>query len=487
MNPRGTLFMLLLLAGMGAFWYFHDVQGAQVREVAQEKEERLFPDLEAGQLESLRLVDSKSPEASALLLEKEGSRWVIRGENDLLASQDDLSSLIEQLAGLRRASVIAETPTEQDLPQYGLDKPRRRLELGTSQGQRTLLLGDRTPDDRSFYARTSQTGPVLEVDSVFMTILDKPVQDLREKSPLPLEPSSVERLVIQPEQGPEIVLVKEASKETPDQTEGETSALGPSERWRLEAPIQAKADPRKVSEFLWSWRSLVAGRFLGPAEKTDFSRPTMTLEAWTSGDSSPLRLEVGPRVQVKPGLVYVRRSLPQEVLVVDLVEREEQLLGHTAEDFEDRHLLPFAEDQVDRIEVALGQEKLHARRIRDGWDVREPAGAVKDNNVRNSAVSDLLFDALDLQWASRPASGAPASLAGPRATLRFLDKTGEVLGTLLVGPPRAEGGVWVANQSSGPLFVLEEDPLEKIRASLQRLKGSPPASSASPAGPPPEP
>ncbi len=487
MNPRGTFFMLLLLAGLGAFWYFHDVQGAQVREEAREKEERLFPDLEAGQLQSLRLVDSKDPDGPPLLVEKEGTRWVIRGERDLLASQDDLSSLTEQLANLRRASVIAEAPAEQDLVQYGLDKPRRRLELGTSQGQRTLLLGDRTPDDRSFYARTSQTGPVLEVDSVFMTILEKPVQDLREKSPLPLEPSSVERLVIKPEQGPEIVLVKEASKETSKETEGETSALGLSERWRLEAPIQAQADPRKVSEFLWSWRSLAAGRFLGPSEKTDFSKPVMTLEAWTPGDSSPLKLEVGPRVQVKPGLVYVRRSNPQEVLVLDLVEREEQLLGHTAEDFEDRHLLAFAEDQVDRIEVALGQEKIQARRIRAGWDVREPADAVKDESVRNSAVSDVLFEALDLQWTSRTANGAPDSLAAPRATLRFLDKTGEVLGTLLIGPPRAEGGVWVANQSSGPVFALEEDPLEKMRASLQRLKGSSPGASASPTGPPPEP
>jgi len=318
MNPRGTLFMLVLLVGLGAFWYFHDVQGAQVREEAKEKEERLFPDLEAGKLQSLRLVDSKDPDGPPLLIEKVGTRWVIRGERDLLASQDDLSSLTAQLASLRRVSVIAEAPAEQDLAQYGLDKPRRRLEIGTSQGARTLLLGDRTPDDRSYYVRSSQTGPVLEVDSVFMTILEKPIQDLREKSPLPLEPSSVERLVIKPEQGPEIVLVKETAKET----EGETSALGPSERWRLEAPIQAQADPRKVSEFLWSWRSLVAGRFLGPSEKTDFSKPVMTLEAWIPGNSTPLKLELGPRVQVKPGLAYVRRSDPQEVLVVDLVDRE---------------------------------------------------------------------------------------------------------------------------------------------------------------------
>ena len=71
--------------------------------------------------------------------------------------------------------------------------------------------------------------------------------------------------------------------------------------------------------------------------------------------------------------------------------------------------------------------------------------------------------------------------------MRFLDKTGEVLGTLLIGSHRAEGGVWAANQSSGPVFVLEKDPLEKMRADLARLKGSSPAASASPVGPPLEP
>lgn len=482
MNPRGTLFMLVLLAGLGAFWYFHDVKGAQVREETREKEERLFPGLEAADLESLRLVDSKDPDGPALLLEKEGGRWLIRGEQDLLASQDDLSTLTGQVSTLRRESVIAETPAEQDLAQYGLDKPRRRLEIGTAKGAQTLLLGDRTPDDRSYYARTSQTGPVLEVDSMFMTILEKPVQDLREKSPMPWDPSKVERIVLKPAEGPEIVLAKEPAS----QVEGETSALGSTERWRLEAPIQAQADPGKVSEFLWSWKSLAAGRFLGTSEKVDFSKPALTIEVSVAGAGAPLKLEVGPRVQVKPGMVYLRRSAPEERLVVDLVEREEQLMGHTAEDFVDRHLLTFSEDQVDRIEVALGQEKLVARRIRGSWDVREPAEVVKDESVRK-AVSDLLYDALDLQWASRGSEADVASLANPRATLRFLDKTGEVLGTLLIGSVRAGGGVWVGSQSSGPVFLLEEDPLEGFRACLQRLKVPSPGASASPAGPPPEP
>ena len=273
----------------------------------------------------MRLVDSKDPDGPALLIEKVGRHWLIRGERDLLASQDDLSSLTDQLANLRRVSLISEAPAEQDLAQYGLDKPRRRLELGTSKGTHTLLLGDRTPDDRSYYVRSSQTGPVLEVDSVFMTILEKPIQDLREKSPLPLEPSTVERLVIQPEQGPEIVLVKEPSKETG----GETSALGTSERWRLEAPIQAQADPQ-VSEFLGPE---VAGRRPLPgALRRRISPNRFTLKAWNPGDSAP---EAGTRacVQVKPGWPTCARS--PEVLVVDLSTARSSP-RHTAEDFVDR-------------------------------------------------------------------------------------------------------------------------------------------------------
>jgi hypothetical protein len=412
------------------------------------------------------------------VLEKAEGRWLIRGERDLLAAQEEVTGLAGQVAGLKRESVIAEAPAGEALAQYGLDKPRYRLEVGTSGAQKvlTLSLGRKTPDGSAYYARTGQGAPVLKVSSYFMDTLEKPVQDLREKSPLAMDPGSATRLVLKPASGPEIVLVKEETSKPADAAD-DTSALGQPERWRLQAPLQAPADPRKVSEFLWAWKSLSTVRFMAPDEKVDFSHPALRIEVTGQAGSAPVVLEVGPRVAVKPGMAYLRRPRPEEGLVVDLGEQASNLTGRTAQDFEDHHLLTFAEDGVDRLEMSVGTQKLQARRIRDGWEVTQPAEAARDATQREAAVSDLIFEARDLEWVSRGGTGAPVGIDKPRGTLKLYDKSGQSLGSLLVGGPAAGGGAWVALESSGTVFSVAKDPTVGWQQILQRLRGAPPGAS----------
>lgn len=477
MSPRATLVMLAVLVGLGAFWFLHDVKGGKEREEAKNREERLYPGLEAAQVTSLRLADSKAGDKPRLVLEKLDGRWVLRGEQDVLASQAEVTGLVDQVATLKRNSVIQEDPAPKALAQYGLDQPRYRLEVGTSSkpGVPTLLLGDRTPDESAFYARVGDQGPVLEVATAFMTSLEKPAGELREKSPLALEPSAVERLVLKPAQGPEIVLVRQEAPKIP---EGVDAPPAP-ERWRLEAPIQAAADPRKVSDFLWAWKSLQAGRFLKADEPVDFSRPGLRVEITETGSKTPLVLEVGPPVAVKPGMFYVRRSTPVEAMVLEPGDKQKLLLGPTAADFEDRHLLAFGEDEVDRLEATVGERTVEARRIRDGWEIRKPADATRDESVRNSALLDLLDSARALEWTRRGGTEAPGSLGAPRATLSLYGKDGKLLGRLRVGPAAPGGGFQVA-AGEGDAFVAE-DPVPKWQGALSRLQKPAPAPSGSPA------
>ncbi len=481
MNPRNTLIMLVLVLGLGSFWYFHDVKGGQQRDEARTQEESVFPGLEEDQLVWLRLTDLEDSRKTPLWLEKVEGRWTIRGQRPVLAAQDEVAGLAAQLATLRRESVIAEAPGTEALAQYGLDKPRYRLEVGTSKSQAplALLLGQKTPDDTAYYARSGQAGPVLEVNAAFMESLEKPVSDLREKSPLALDPGAATRVVLQPASGPQIVLVREQPSK-PEGGQEEPGSPDPAQTWRLQSPVQAPADPRQVSEFLWAWKSLTTVRFMARDEKVDFSRPELRIEVTGKAGSSPVILEVGPRVAVKPGMAYLRRSAPEEGLVVDLGEQAASLVGRTAQDFEDHHLLPFAEDAVDRLELTLGPRKVQARRIRDGWEITAPEELTRDAAQRDSAVSDLVFDARDLEWVSRGGSGAPARIENPRASLKLLDKSGQTLGSLAVGGPTAGGGAWVATESSETVFSVAKDPIARWQEILHRLQGAPPGASPSP-------
>lgn len=477
MSTRGTLIMLLLVLGLGAFWYLHDVRGGQQREEAKTTEERLFPKLEEDQVASLRLEDLRTAGKPPLVLEKAEGRWILEGEQEFLAAQAEVEGLASQVAALKRESVIAEAPAAAALGQYGLDKPHYRLEIGTSGAGKphALLLGDKTPDESGYYARSGDQGPVVEVASSFMGTLEKPLDELREKSPLALEPSDVTRIVLKPARGAEIVLVRE------EKSADAASGSGPEtlERWRLEAPLQAPADPRKVSDFLWAWKGLQAGRFLKASEKVDFSRPVLRIELTGSGSTRPIALEVGPPVAVKPGMVYLRRSSPAETMVVELGEKQAELVGRRAEDFEDRHLLSFTEDEVDRISLNLQGKLLEARRIRGGWDVTRPARPVKDESARNTAISDLLYSMKDLEWTSRGGPEAPKAIQAPRASLSLHDKEGKVLGTLHLGGESPAGGFWVARTDTEQVYAVAQDPLPQLQDSLRRLEGDP-AGAASP-------
>ena len=46
MNPRNTGILLLVAAALGAFIYFYEIQGADSRREAEEREKRLFAGVE---------------------------------------------------------------------------------------------------------------------------------------------------------------------------------------------------------------------------------------------------------------------------------------------------------------------------------------------------------------------------------------------------------------------------------------------------------
>lgn len=485
MNPRNTLLMFLVVLGLGGFWYFHDVKGGQQRKEAKEKEERLFPGLEEDAVASLRLVDLGQGAKPPVVLQKVDGRWLAGEKGEFLAAQAEVDGVASQVATLKRESLIAESPAPASLKEYGLESPRYRLEIAAADKSpaRVLLLGDKTPDDSGFYARSGDQGPVVEVAAMFMATLEKPVQDLREKSPLPLEPVDVSRVTLKPASGPAVDLVKESGKASSDEEGVETL----TDRWRLDAPEKAPADARKVQDWLWAWKSLSAGRFLEADEKADFGRPVFRLELWKTGAKAPQVVEVGSAVAVKPGMFYVRRQDPPELMVVELGPKQKELLEATLASFEDRHLVSFGEDEVDRLELEVGERELEANRIRDGWDVKKPADVLKDEGARNSAVSDLLYEVKDLEWESKGGEGAPARVEAPRATLRLSKRGGEALGTLLLGPAAPGGGAWIQREGTPTVFRVAKDPLAKWQEILGRLREVPPspaAGSPSPAGSP---
>ncbi|HXE71692.1 MAG TPA: DUF4340 domain-containing protein [Candidatus Nitrosotenuis sp.] len=472
---RGTLILLIVVIAAGAFWWWHDVRGKEQRQKTQETQERFFPQVEGKDIGEIRVRQTRNSGVPELVLVRRGGRWLIQGSQTWLAAQQEVDGLADQLATLRQESVIQAEPAPRMLAEYGLDKPMFEVQIqvrGQHAGTYTLRLGDRTPDESGLYAIKGQEGPVVKVMASVATTLEKKPEDLRAKDALAVEPGQVQRVkATLPSGSFELALTEE--------------------KWRLTAPMAAPADRTKVMDFLWDWRNLKAGRFLGPEEKVDFSRPLVRIEAWQKDVEGPVILELGPQVPARAGVYYARRLDPEEVFVVEMPKGKD-LLKVAAADFEDKHVLSFEVDQVDLVAGQVQGQDLEARRIRDGWDVRKPGETTDDAIARNAAVNDLLFDVQGLQWKEPAPQGAAAHLDRPRARLTLKKEKDQAIGTLLVGAPVPGGkGAYVQREGETKIYIVEKDPVPEWQKMLGRLKpkGSPTpgASPASPAGASPGP
>lgn len=457
---RSQIVMVVLIVVL-ALVYAGTSHYKQSQEEAEEQAKRLFAELEEDDVTALTI---SRPEGEPLEIVQEKGRWLAQGK---LLSETDVGSLANQLATLSRERELVAQPSEEELKSYGLDTPAYTLELAAkAKGKHQLALGNRTPDDNAFYARVGNQGPVYTVPSSFAETLEKEPEELREKSPLPVAPTDVRTLKIVPAGGQPIELVGSVSEEEKEEEEGLPAEVS----WEITQPEKLPSDRTQVNDLLWNWKSLTAGRFLGQDETVDWSKPLLRLEATAKDQETPYVVEVGPAVAVKPGMHYVRRLDPEEVMVVDFTGHE-SLLSPSLQSLRDRRLAPFEVSEAQRVEGRLGSTEIAAHRDGDDWEVEKPEAGVKGDAARGGTITDLLWNLKDLRWEEPASEGT--QLGEIRAQLKVLGENDENLLELKLGQP-AQGGSLVEFQ--GTLYRLAEDPFDRWKELADRLTAAPEAS-----------
>ena len=64
MNPRTTGLLALTAAILGGFIYFYEIEGESARQALRDDEKRIFPGLEADQVDALELSMNRAAEAA---------------------------------------------------------------------------------------------------------------------------------------------------------------------------------------------------------------------------------------------------------------------------------------------------------------------------------------------------------------------------------------------------------------------------------------
>lgn len=477
---KTQLAMLLLLVGAAIFYYVHDIKGKPEREKAETAAKRLFPELKKDGLTELTLEKLKDPKSKEVLTYSDG-KWMSQGPPAQLLGVQEVGTPIKSLVEVQRKKELTSTPGPDILKEYGLDQPAYKVTFKAKDGKsETLLLGSKTPDDAGYYARTSETGPVVSVGGEFGTLLTTAVDTLREKSPLPVEPSKANRVVITQADGKQLeAKLREAREKPLEDTPDDVTITNLSEEWDLAQPEKAEADGGKVRDLLWAWKNLKAGRFLKPEEKVDFSKPTLKLEVWSDGQDKPQILEVGSAVEVKKNMYYLRRQNPEEVMVVELADPK--ILKPEANSLKNRHLAQFEVDQVERVEVTAGNVEIAAKKSGEHWKFTKPATPNSDEAARDQAVNDLLWDVKNAEWTEPTPEKRELK---PRIKVSIFDKEDKPLGTVILGEATGKAAL-VQQGDDKTVYKLADDPFPKWEGIIRRAsEQTPVATPGTPPGPP---
>jgi hypothetical protein len=225
--------------------------------------------------------------------------------------------------------------------------------------------------------------------------------------------------------------------------------------WRLEQPLEARADDTAVRGLITALTSAKVSKTLEGQTGDlavfglDTGNPTVVL---TVGTEAQAPIQVGKATQIG-GKVYVRRGDGPVMLVASPLKVG---LDKQVKDLRDKQIMSFTDDQVERIDVkpADGSATALVRKDRDAW-VIEPGDHVADpTEVRSYLASLRSARAVDFP---ADVDVAQAGLETPRLTVTATLKDGAPAQTLLLGGERTEGSakqIYVKRADQPTIYAL---------------------------------
>ncbi len=185
MHPRTTGIVFLVAAALFAFVYIYEMRGAPGRRQAEEAAKRLFPNVEADDVEWIAMTTSDGTAARA---ERRDGGWEL---TEPLVFPGDVFALDGIASALALLSSEAKFENPQPPEVYGLDDEERVVRFGVGGEEFVLRAGDKSPVGANSYVAVGSDA-VYVVATYRIHALRKEIDDLRDKRILRFDTASVE-------------------------------------------------------------------------------------------------------------------------------------------------------------------------------------------------------------------------------------------------------------------------------------------------------
>lgn len=155
--------------------------------------DRSIVDLNDTQLTALTISDSNGH----FSLTKAKAGWEISSPRQVLADSSAIDGLVSSLSNNKFTDVVSETAS--DPAKYGLVHPAVTIDATAQGGKQFHLVLSKKGDD--YYGRDLSRPLIFSVDAPVYNSFDKTFFDLRDKSILQFDPTAVETVTVQNENG----------------------------------------------------------------------------------------------------------------------------------------------------------------------------------------------------------------------------------------------------------------------------------------------
>lgn len=433
MSPRTTGILAVVAALLGAFIYFYEIGGETSRKAEAQAEQRLFPDLDAGQIGTLAFRTQDGVDAR---FGRVDGAWTVLEPSQGPADATALDAIASALANLSREGEISDAS---DLDQYGLGEDARIVRFETEDEMeheaenraRGLVIGRATPVGGNVYVMPLGSERIGYVPKFRLNALSRNFDDLRDRRIFPFESGEVTALSLR-WPGTEIALGKR---------DGD---------WRMLAPVQEPADSTTVRDLLTDLAYLSARGFV------DEESP-VALEAMDE-----VALEIELTIADETRRVTIGGRLGDDRVVRGPAGRLFTIAAERLDDFE-RTISAYRSRTLSEFEVSA------ARRL--SLEFQEPD---RETRVVEARLEGAGWTGTDPAIDPDRASDLVRALARLRATTIVADAMGPAeLAELGLDPPRVRVRVAASGDDSGDLAEVALGRLDEERGLHAQRAGDP--------------
>jgi len=174
---KSILVLLVILLAVGGYFYFTNTP-----EPPPKSEPRVYVwSIELDEIQHIEIVlprENKS-EAFIKIPEEDKFPWHF---DDAEKTKVDVArwggGIPLLLSGPGAERIIAKNPTEEKLTEFGLTQPQMEITLTLEDGDvLNITVGDRTPDDNTFYVQGPNSNDICLVDYTWYEVLERLVKE----------------------------------------------------------------------------------------------------------------------------------------------------------------------------------------------------------------------------------------------------------------------------------------------------------------------